>query len=114
VSPFAAVPYFGQSLLGSAASSRSAWIAGFVYHLLNGIFFSAAYGILFTGGRWWFGIVWALTLELAMLALYPSLLDIRAVMQEFTIMSVSGHVAYGCVLGLGFYRTPPIFYPRRH
>jgi hypothetical protein len=39
-------------------------------------------------------------LEIAMFSIYPSWLHLQAVMQEFTIVSIAGHFAYGSVLGL--------------
>ena len=39
-------------------------------------------------------------LEIAMFSIYPSWLHLQAVMQEFTIVSISGHLVYGAVLGL--------------
>jgi hypothetical protein len=100
VSPFGALPYFGASLLGTAASVSSIWFAGVLYHLANGMLFGAAYTIFLGRQRWWAGVLWSLGLETAMLTFYPMWLDLRAVMGEFTVMSVSGHVAYGLVLGV--------------
>jgi hypothetical protein len=76
----------------------------FVYHVSNGILFGTAYTLLLGQQRWWCGIAWSLGLELAMLCLYPLWLDLRSVMGEFTVMSVTGHLAYGAVLGLGCQR----------
>ena len=71
----------------------------FLYHLLNGILFAIAYCFLFSNRNWKWGIVWAMALEFAMFTIYPTWLDLQAVMKEFTIVSVSGHIAYGTTLG---------------
>ena len=34
-----------------------------------------------------------------MLSIYPRWLDLKAVMAEFTMVSMSGHIVYGSVLG---------------
>jgi hypothetical protein len=99
VNPFGALPLFGWSLLGPGASSPEAWIIGFIYHLSNGTLFGISYAVLLGQRSWWVGIVWALGLEVAMMSLYPMWLSLRSVMGEFTLMSITGHVAYGTVVG---------------
>lgn len=100
VSPFKAFPIFGQLIAGENISTRVAYLVGTIYHLLNGIFFTIAYCFAFGRRHWSYGVLWALGLEVAMLALYPAWLNLEGVMREFTIMSVVGHVAYGATLGL--------------
>lgn len=100
-SPFEAVRLFGLSLVGADAPAAMVWIAGLGYHALNGMLFASAYAVLIGGRRWVYGVAWALVLEGLMLSVYPGWLDLSAVMDEFTLMSLSGHVAYGAVLGIG-------------
>jgi hypothetical protein len=105
VNPLKAVPLFGQLLLGPRAPALATWCAGAAYHLLNGVAFAVAY-VLILGGRGWLGgILWALGLEAAMLTLYPGWLDLRStVLKEFTVMSVTGHVVYGALIGISSQR----------
>ncbi|WP_148234359.1 hypothetical protein [Cellulomonas flavigena] len=98
VSPFKAFPFFGQALLGEAGESLHLG-AGIAFHLLNGIAFGIAYVVWFGRRPVWVGIAYALGLEAFMLALYPGWLDIKA-LEEFTQMSVLGHVVYGATLAL--------------
>ena len=98
VSPFKAFPFFGQALLGEAGESLHVG-AGIAFHLLNGIAFGIAYVVWFGRRPVWVGIAYALGLEAFMLALYPGWLDIKA-LEEFTQMSVLGHVVYGATLAL--------------
>lgn len=98
VSPFKAFPYFGQALLGEAGADLHVG-AGIAFHLLNGTAFGIAYVVWFGRRPVWVGVAYALGLEAFMLALYPGWLDIAA-MEEFTTMSVLGHVVYGLVLAL--------------
>jgi hypothetical protein len=99
VKPYAALPLFGNALVGADPHSTAAWVAGIAFHLTNGICFGTGYTVL-AGRR---SLLWAvgfgLGLEASMLALYPHWLQIEA-MKEFTEMSVLGHVAYGLSLGL--------------
>jgi hypothetical protein len=99
VSPFKALPFFGNALIGVAPGSTASWVAGTAFHLVNGVSFGVAYTVL-AGRR---NVLWAvgfgLGLEAFMLTLYPRWLQIEA-LQEFTQMSLLGHVAYGLSLGL--------------
>lgn len=99
VSPFEAFNLFGKLIIGSQNSATITFIVGLSYHLLNGIAFAIAYCFLLGGRNWKWGILWALGLEAAMLAIYPGWLDLEAVLAEFVAMSILGHVAYGSVLG---------------
>lgn len=98
LSPFAAFPFFGQALLGGRYPGTAENVAGYAFHLLNGVTFGIAYAVWFgdKGIRW--GIGFGLGLEAFMLALYPGWLDIRSV-KEFTQMSIVGHLVFGSVLG---------------
>jgi hypothetical protein len=98
VSPFAALPIFGQLLVGQSAGSAAGTAAGVAYHLANGLGFGTAYTLLLGRRGVLTGIAFALGLEALMLTFYPGWLDIRAV-GEFVSMSMLGHVAYGAVLG---------------
>ncbi|MGY6502146.1 MAG: hypothetical protein ACXIVQ_14780 [Acidimicrobiales bacterium] len=98
IDPFKAFPFFGAGLIGQDASNTAHWIAGTVFHFVNGITFGIAYTI-WLGRR---GVVWGigygLGLEAIMIGLYPAWLQIDA-MAEFTTVSVFGHIAYGAALG---------------
>jgi len=99
LSPFEALPLFGQALLGDRGDGFLVAAAGMGYHLLNGVAFGVAYVIWFGHRAWWWGIVFALGLEAFMLALYPGWLDPASV-AELTQVSLIGHFAYGATLGL--------------
>jgi hypothetical protein len=97
--PFKTFVLFGYALLGEAVPQASAFAAGTVYHFINGITFAVAYCLLFSGCHWVCGLLWALGLEVAMFTLYPGWLDLEAVIVEFTVVSLTGHLAYGATLG---------------
>lgn len=52
VSPFEALPLFGQALLGSDSDGLAVQTAGIAYHLLNGVAFAMAY-VIWLGHRHW-------------------------------------------------------------
>jgi hypothetical protein len=98
--PFDSLPLFGYLMIGKDAPGQAALLAGIAYHYVNGITFAIAYCLLLGGRNWRWGILWALGLEAAMFTIYPGWLDLKAVMKEFTIVSLLGHVAYGTTLGI--------------
>ncbi len=105
IRPFDTFKFFGQIIMDKPISNQTAYTIGFLYHLLNGITFSIAFFIVFNGKHWLYGILWAFVLELMMLVVYPRFLNIQSVMEEFTIVSCSGHTVYGSIIGLMNYYT---------
>jgi len=97
--PFGALPVFGRLFLGNGYPATIVIAVGICYHVLNGVLFAIAYCLVAFGKPWYWGIFWALALEGAMFTLYPGWLDLRAVMKEFTVVSVTGHIVYGSVIG---------------
>jgi hypothetical protein len=100
IRPFETWVLFGYAILGSSASRGAAIVAGTTYHYANGTFFAVSYGLLIGGRPWFCGVLWALGLEMLMLAIYPRWLDLRQVVAEFTVVSIVGHLAYGLTLGV--------------
>lgn len=98
VQPFVALPIFGRLLVGPNAPAGLATAAGVAYHAANGVGFGTAYVFLFRRLGVLTGLLWAGVLELLMLSLYPSWLNLQA-LDEFAGVSIVGHVAYGLVLG---------------
>lgn len=106
VSPFKALPYFGEALVGATAGSGASWAAGFAFHVTNGVCFGIGYTVLAGRRPVRWAVGFGLALEACMLALYPSWLQIEA-MKEFTQLSLLGHVAYGLALGATTNRLLP-------
>lgn len=107
VRPFDALPLFGALILGVDASPTAKLAAGIAFHVANGVLFGTAYALVFASRPWWYAIGWGLCLEAAMLSLYPRLLSLEKVFAEFTIVSLTGHLAYGAVLGFAVRRGKP-------
>jgi hypothetical protein len=110
VSPFKALPYFGEALTGATAGSGASWGAGVLFHVTNGVCFGIGYTVLAGRRPLPWAVGFGLALEACMLALYPSWLQIEA-MKEFTQISLLGHVAYGLTLGWVANRLLPVTSP---
>lgn len=104
--PFDIFTIFGQLLIGRDAPEKLAQVVGVLYHSANGIGFAVAFMFLFRRPGVVSGLLWAAMLELLMVALYPSWLNIKA-LNEFLSVSIIGHIAYGLVLGSVAHRALP-------
>ncbi|MBW3557785.1 MAG: hypothetical protein KY454_12710 [Actinobacteria bacterium] len=96
--PFDAFGGFGRALWGAGAQGWWVEATGVAIHLANGLGFALGYTLLVRRPGPASGIVFALGLEAAMVALYPHWLRIQAV-DEFLQVSMVGHLAYGATLG---------------
>jgi len=103
---FKVFPRFGAMILGQAVEqpeySLAAHLVGWAYHFSNGVTFGIMYLALIGDGRrraWWWGIVLAVGLELAMLFTpYPGTFGIR-VTGLFVVVTLTAHLIFGVVLG---------------
>jgi hypothetical protein len=98
IGPFDAFEHFGAGLIGASASEESRTVAGALFHVVNAISFGIAYTIWVGRRGVLVGVLFGLGLEAAMIAFYPAWLQIPN-LREFISMSVTGHIAYGAVLG---------------
>lgn len=98
INPFEALPVFGELLVGAGTSETTRWVAGFGYHIFNGLGFAVFFSIFWGRKGVLAGVAWAFLLETATLLVYPGWLDIRA-KGEFTIVSMVGHASYGVTIG---------------
>ncbi len=96
--PFDVFSRFGRLLVGEAAPAGMAVAVGTAYHYLNGVGFAIAYTLLVRRPGILTGLAWAALLEVFMVTLYPGWLGLRA-LDEFLSVSITGHAAYGLVLG---------------
>jgi hypothetical protein len=89
---------FGQSMLGPGSPAWLALAVGVAFHVVNGLGFAMAYAVWAGRKGPVPGIVFALFLQVLMVAIYPSWLRIQ-MMGEFLEVSMLGHVAYGAAIG---------------
>jgi hypothetical protein len=96
---FAVILAFGHFITGQPTHSAASVAAGWAYHISNGLTFAIAFAVVAGPARWWWGLLFGATLQLAMTTIYPGLFEIRS-WTGFVVESVVGHTAYGAVLGL--------------
>lgn len=104
---FKVFPRFGAMILGEAAEqpnySLAAHIVGWGYHFSNGVSFGVMYLAIVGDARrrsWWWAVVLAMGLELAMLLTpYPTFFSIP-VTPTFVAVTLTAHLVFGVVLGL--------------
>jgi|SRR5215470_16389014 len=100
-SPFYSIGVFGELITGRPAGSGIAVVAGWLYHVSNGVTFGIMYTLLAGPARWWYGLAWGAALELAMLLIYPSSTVLRPpALAPFVIVSMASHALFGAVIGL--------------
>lgn len=97
--PFQTHRIFGHLITGQPPATDAAAFAGWLYHFWNGFSFAIIYALIAGPARWYWGIVWAMILEVAMLFTYPTMLDIKMT-AGFVGISLIGHTAYGAALGV--------------
>jgi hypothetical protein len=97
--PYHAIPILGSLITGQPPTATSSALAGWLYHFWNGFSFAIIYALVAGSARWWWGLAWAMMLEIGMLLSYPSFLAIQA-SAAFVGVSLIGHAAYGVALGV--------------
>jgi hypothetical protein len=98
LNPFEAWRLFGVALTGPEQSHLVHMVTGTAFHVGNGIAFGTAYTVAFGHRGPWAGVAWAFVLEAFMVSVYPGWLGLKA-LDEFLSVTITGHVAYGLVLG---------------
>ena len=97
---FRSISIFGSLILSKPESALDARIAGWTYHFWNGISFGVMYALVAGPARWYWGLAWGMALELMMISIYPVAFAIQRSDPAFLAISMTGHAAYGAVLGL--------------
>jgi hypothetical protein len=97
---FKAISYFGTLITGQARPTVLSELAGWSYHLSNGIGFGLIYAALIGRPRWWTAVLWGVTLEAAMLLTpYAEVFGYK-LSSKFVAITLGSHVVYGIVLWL--------------
>jgi hypothetical protein len=104
---FKVFPAFGQMILGhhpgSQPLTRADQFVGWTYHFSNGITFGIMYIAMIgdaTRRSWWWGVVMAVGIEIALLCSpYTQLFGIP-LDAKFVVVTLTAHVIFGAVMGL--------------
>ena len=96
---------FGKMILGPQAGVLSILTVGFIYHFLNGASFGLFYTLIWGKVSWYWGIVWALAVELGMMTLPPMApifgpFGSKTGSAAFFLITLFAHLGYGPVLGV--------------
>jgi hypothetical protein len=95
---FKAISYFGTLLLGQTSPTFASELAGWSYHLCNGIGFGLMYAVLVARPRLWSAVAWGVSLEVAMLVTpYAEVFGYR-LSPGFLAITLGAHVVYGAAL----------------
>ena len=98
---FKAISYFGTLLLGQTSPTLASEVAGWSYHLCNGIGFGLMYAVFVARPRLWSAVAWGVTLEAAMLLTpYAEVFGYR-LSPQFIAISLGAHIVYGAALWAG-------------
>jgi len=83
-----------------------AFIAGGLWHFWNGATFGIIYALLIGKGRWWYGMIWAVIIEMVMMVA-PYLIMMKGpfgiqYMDGYNIFVITliAHILFGAVLGI--------------
>jgi len=83
-----------------------AFMAGALWHFWNGATFGIVYALIIGKGRWWYGMIWAFIIEIAMM-LAPYMIMMKGPfgiehMDGYNIFVITliAHLAFGAVLGI--------------
>jgi len=97
--PFQTHPAFGRLITGLPEETLTANIVGWTYHFWNGFGFGIMYTLIAGNARWFYGLAWAMFLEIGWLTALPSAVQLR-LSPEVVVVSFIGHGVYGISLGL--------------
>src|SRR5262249_34920405 len=92
--PFRPIEVYGLLILDRYQDTAVTRAVGGAFHIWNGMAFALMYTLCVGRGRLGWALAWSMTLEVAMLASYPSLLGIIRDW-AFVTVTATGHTAYG-------------------
>jgi hypothetical protein len=83
-----------------------AFIAGGLWHFWNGATFGIVYALIIGKGKWWYGMIWAVVIEMVMM-IAPYLIIMKGPfgiehMDGYNIFVITmiAHLAFGAILGI--------------
>ena len=107
IDPFKAHAMFGELATGWPPEEVGTRVIGWIYHLCNGVGFAIMYAMSVKRPGIGSAVIWALLLETAMMMTpYREMVGIRGT-GLFLLISGTGHVVFGAVLGYTMSRYWP-------
>lgn len=83
-----------------------AFMAGALWHFWNGAAFGIIYALIIGKGKWWYGMIWALIIEIVMM-LSPYLIMMQGpfgtkYMDGYNLFAITliAHLVFGAILGI--------------
>lgn len=96
---FAPIDSYGVLLLDAVSSSPWTGIAGWAFHVGNGVGFALAYAVVALGRSWWWAVIWAMVLETATVVTPFATVYGLAGHPWLIALAYAAHIAYGAPLG---------------
>ena len=114
---FKAISYFGTVITSQTTPTMVSEVAGWTYHLSNGMGFGLMYTALMPRPHWWSAVFWGLLLEGVMLVTpYAEVFGYK-VSPAFLTITIGAHVVYGVTLWIalryGFGSAMKVWAPQR-
>lgn len=94
LNPFRPIEVYGLLIMDRYQDTAVTKAVGWAFHIWNGLAFALMYTLSVGRGRLAWALAWSMTLEVAMLASYPSLFGIIRDW-AFVTVTATGHTAYG-------------------
>ncbi|MBK9180762.1 MAG: hypothetical protein IPM45_14580 [Acidimicrobiales bacterium] len=91
---------YGVLALDAVGSSPWSGIAGWGYHVANGVGFGVTYAVLMRGRHWAWGVLWGLILEAAAVVTPFSAAYGLRWKWDLILIAFGAHVPYGAAVGL--------------
>ncbi len=97
---FAPIESYGVLALGADTSSAWTDLAGWAYHVSNGVGFGVAYAVVATRRHWAWGVLWAMVLESA--TVLSPFAQAYSLSGKWGIIAIAyaAHVPFGLALGV--------------
>ena len=93
-------PAIPKAASEAGVSMRAVLLAGYGWHLLNGLGFGLAYTLLFGSGTWWLAFAWGIFIWAGMMLAMPVMMPmIRFPMPRFLVVPFIAHVVMAVPIG---------------
>jgi len=93
-------PAIPKAAAEAGVSMRAVLLAGYTWHLLNGLGFGLAYTLLFGSGTWWLAFAWGIFIWAGMMILMPVMMPvIDFPMPGFLVVPFIAHVVMAVPIG---------------